>query len=85
MTRFSDGILTEASIVVPQRQSVVIRRRMRKDHQPRSAAMDDMNRTHTLRVCSARSTVDDATLPFNSEQPMFALIRQWSRYILISN
>ena len=45
----------------------------------------EINRTHTLRVCSERPTVDDTTIPFNKEQPMFALIRQWSRYILISN
>jgi|GEM_PF-3792787 len=45
----------------------------------------DVNRTHTLRVYSARPTVDATTLPLDKEQPMFALIRQWSRYILISN
>jgi hypothetical protein len=47
--------------------------------------MDDANRAYTLRVYSVRSTVDETILPFNKEQPMFALIRQWSRYILISN
>jgi hypothetical protein len=47
--------------------------------------MEDVTQTHTLRVCSVRPTVDDTILPFNKEQPMFALIRQWSRYILISN
>jgi hypothetical protein len=45
----------------------------------------EINRTHTLRVCSARSTVDATTLPLNKEKPMIALIRLWSRYILISN
>ena len=45
----------------------------------------DVNGTHTLRVLSVRSSVDATTLPSNKEQPVFALIRQWSRYILISN
>jgi hypothetical protein len=41
--------------------------------------------SHTLRVSRVRSTPDDTTSPFNKEQPVFALIRQLSRYILISN
>ena len=45
----------------------------------------DVNRTHTLRIYSVRSTVDTTIVPLNKEQPMFALIRQFSRYILISN
>jgi hypothetical protein len=45
----------------------------------------DVNRTHTLRVLSVRSTMDATTIRLNKEQPMIALIRQWSRYILISN
>jgi hypothetical protein len=40
--------------------------------------------SHALRVSRVRSTLDDTTTPFNKEQPMFALIRQLSRYILIS-
>ena len=40
--------------------------------------------SHTLRVSRVRSTLDDTTPPFSKEQPMFALIRQLSRYILIS-
>ena len=47
--------------------------------------MEDAKHAHTLRVYSVRPTVDDTTLPFNKEQPMLAFIRQWSRYILISN
>jgi hypothetical protein len=47
--------------------------------------MEDVQKAHTLRVYSVRPIVDDTTLPFNTEQPMFALIRQFSRYILISN
>ena len=47
--------------------------------------MDDAKPAHTLRVYSVGPTVDDTITPFNKEQPMFALIRQWSRYILISN
>ena len=46
--------------------------------------MDDAYRSHTLRVYSVRSTVDETILPFNKERPMFAFIRQLSRYILIS-
>ena len=49
-----------------------------------NCAMDDASRAHTLRVYSVRSAVDDTILPSNKEQPMFAYIRQWSRYILIS-
>jgi hypothetical protein len=41
--------------------------------------------THTLRVSRERSVPDDTTSPFNKEQPVFALIRLLSRYILISN
>ena len=40
--------------------------------------------SHTLRVSRVRSTLDATTPPFNKERPMFALIRQLSRYILIS-
>jgi hypothetical protein len=47
--------------------------------------MEDVKHSHTLRVYSVGSTVDDTIIPLNKEQPMFALIRQWSRYILISN
>jgi hypothetical protein len=47
--------------------------------------MHTLSRTHTLRVYSVRSTVDGTTPPSNKEPPMFALIRQLSRYILISN
>jgi hypothetical protein len=47
--------------------------------------MDDVTHAHTLRVYSVRPTVDDTTTPFTTEQPMFAFIRQFSRYILISN
>jgi len=45
----------------------------------------EVYRTHTLRVYSALSIVDATTLLSNQEQPVFAIIRQWSRYILISN
>ena len=41
--------------------------------------------SHALRVSRVRSIPDDTTSPFNKEQPVFALIRQLSRYILISN
>lgn len=41
--------------------------------------------SHTVRVSRVGSTLDDTSLPFNKEQAMFALIRQLSRYILISN
>jgi hypothetical protein len=43
------------------------------------------HRTHTLPASRVRSTLDDTTSPFGKEQPVFALIRQLSRYILISN
>jgi hypothetical protein len=47
--------------------------------------MHALSRTHTLRVYCVRSIVDGTTPPSNKEPPMFALIRQLSRYILISN
>ncbi len=47
--------------------------------------MEDVTQAHTLRVYSVRPTVDDTTLPFTTEQPMFGFIRLFSRYILISN
>lgn len=46
--------------------------------------MEVVHRTHTLRVCSERSSVDANTLPLDKEKPMIALIRLLSRYILIS-
>ena len=46
--------------------------------------MEYAYRSHTLRIFSVRSTMDETILPFDKEQPMFALIRQLSRYILIS-
>jgi hypothetical protein len=49
--------------------------------------MDEVtnHHSHSLRVPRVRSILDDTTSPFNKEQPVFALIRQLSRYILISN
>ena len=49
-----------------------------------SSEMDHAYRAHTLRIVSVRSTVDETIQPFEKEQRMFALIRQLSRYILIS-
>jgi len=49
-----------------------------------SSEMDHAYRAHTLRIFSVRSTVDETIQPFEKEQRMFALIRQLSRYILIS-
>ena len=49
-----------------------------------SREMDHAYRAHTLRIFSVRSTVDETIQPFEKEQRMFALIRQLSRYILIS-
>lgn len=40
--------------------------------------------SHTLRASLAWSAVDDTPPQFPKEQPVFALIRQLSRYILIS-
>ena len=86
MAAVSDGFLTTVITVVSRCQNIVMRRRMGacRSPQPGNGAMD-VNRTHTLRIYSVRSTVDTTIVPLNKEQPMFALIRQFSRYILISN
>jgi hypothetical protein len=83
----SDGILTGMSTMVPQVRAPSYGDGCaeQSDHQLGNGAMHALSRTHTLRVYCVRSIVDGTTPPSNKEPPMFALIRQLSRYILISN